>query len=61
MLNIKNFRDKLENWMVAITFAEAGEQDTAREYLRMKIRKTKRKRLDKRPTNRMENRPTLEC
>ena len=61
MFNIKNFMEKLENWMVAVTFAEAGEQDTALEYLRMKIRKTKRKRLDKRPANRMDNRPTLEC
>ena len=61
MFSIKNFRDKLENWMVAVTFAEAGEQDTALEYLRMKTRKTKRKRLDKRPANHMDNRPTLEC
>jgi len=61
MFNIKNFMEKLENWMVAVTFAEAGEQETALEYLRMKTRKSKKKRLDKRTINRMENRPTLEC
>lgn len=37
------FMEKLERMMMAVTFAEAGEHDTARETLqRQRRRKTKR-------------------
>ena len=42
-------REKLERIMMAITFAEAGEQDTAREFLREKKRLRKQKRPRQRP------------
>ena len=42
-------REKLERMMMAITFAEAGEQDTAREFLKEEKRLRKRKRASRRP------------
>ena len=41
-------REKVERIMMAITFAEAGQQDTAREFLRGEKRLRKEKRLGKR-------------
>ncbi len=40
-----NLRKKLENLMVAITFAEAGEFETAREVLEREKHVEKRKRI----------------
>ena len=42
-------REKLERIMIAITFAEAGEQDTAREFLREEKRQRQSKRVSRRP------------
>ena len=42
-------REKLERIMMAITFAEAGEHDTAREVMREEKRLRKSKRVSRRP------------
>jgi hypothetical protein len=49
---MKRLTKKLEKFMMAITFAEAGEHDTARE-----IMKEEEKRHDKRDTTRPSVRP----
>lgn len=49
---MKRLTNKLEKIMMAITFAEAGEHDTAR-----KIMKEEEKRDDKRDTTRPAARP----
>lgn len=46
---IMSLRDKLERVMLAITFAEAGEHETARRFIRDRKRKRTRKTLRKRP------------
>lgn len=47
-------RKKSERVMLAITFAEAGEHDTAREFLREGNRLRQRKRLSPRPRPRKQ-------
>jgi len=42
-------REKLERIMMAITFAEAGEHDKAREFMREEKRVRKSKRASRRP------------
>jgi hypothetical protein len=44
-----SIREKLERIMMAITFAEAGEHDKAREFLREEKRPRKSKRVRRRP------------
>ena len=44
-----SIREKLERIMMAITFAESGEHDTAREFLREEKRARKSKRVRQRP------------
>ncbi|MGD8253609.1 MAG: hypothetical protein PVJ11_09030 [Syntrophobacterales bacterium] len=44
-----SIREKLEKMMMAITFAEAGEHDSAREFLREEKRARKSKRASRRP------------
>lgn len=44
-----SIRKKLDKIMMAITFAEAGEHDTAREFLREEKRARKSKRASRRP------------
>jgi hypothetical protein len=51
-VTMKRLTKKLEKFMMAITFAEAGEHDTARE-----IMKEEQKRHDKRDTTRPPVRP----
>ncbi|UCE83014.1 MAG: hypothetical protein JSV47_00250 [Deltaproteobacteria bacterium] len=46
-------REKLERIMMAITFAEAGEHDKAREFLREEKRPRKQKRSRQRPRPQM--------
>ena len=48
-------REKLERIMVAITFAEAGQSETARELLK----EDKRPRLGKRADKRTKPRPQM--
>jgi hypothetical protein len=48
-------REKLERIMVAITFAEAGQSETARELLK----EEKRPRLGKRADKRTKPRPQM--
>lgn len=43
-----SIREKLERIMMAITFAEAGEHDKAREFLREEKRPRKSKRVRRR-------------
>ena len=47
-------REKLERIMMAITFAEAGEHDKAREFLREEKRQRKAKRVSRRPRPEMQ-------
>jgi Na+/phosphate symporter len=42
-------REKIERIMMAITFAEAGEHDTARKFMRDEKRVRKSKRASRRP------------
>ena len=51
-VTMKRLTKKLEKFMMAITFAEAGEHDTARN-----IMKEEEKRYDKRDTKRPSVRP----
>jgi hypothetical protein len=46
-------REKLERIMMAITFAEAGEHDTAREFLKERKRPRKQERPRQRPRPQM--------
>jgi hypothetical protein len=48
------FREKIERIMMAITFAEAGEHDTAREMMRDSKQPRKRERKDQRPRPRLQ-------
>lgn len=49
-------REKLERLMLAVTFAEAGEHDTAREFLKEEERPRKRKRPERRKEDRKQMR-----
>jgi hypothetical protein len=44
-----SLRKRIEKIMMAITFAEAGEQETAREIMREESRPRKGKRVTRRP------------
>ena len=44
-----SIREKLERIMMAITFAEAAEPDSAREFLKAEKRYRKSKRVRRRP------------
>lgn len=56
MSNIKKWIDKFDNWMIAITFAEAGEREMALNALNEKPRK---KRVVSRARKQVEQRPVL--
>jgi hypothetical protein len=44
-----NLRERLDRIMMAITFAEAGEHDTARRFMGKEKRLIKSKRVSRRP------------
>jgi len=51
-----SIREKLERIMMAITFAEAGQSETAREFLKKEKRPRLSKRTDKRTKPRAQMR-----
>jgi len=51
-----SIREKLERIMMAITFAEAGQSETARELLKEEKRRRLGKRVDKRTKPRAQMR-----
>ncbi len=53
------FKETFDRLMAAITFAEAGEHDTAMEILHDKPEKSSRKRKDIRIQRREETRPDM--
>jgi hypothetical protein len=59
MFQRKDWIEKIDRWMVALTFAEAGYPDTALEMMGRPIKHRRRKRLDRREERRADNRPTL--
>ncbi len=59
MFQRKDWIEKFDRWMVALTFAEAGYPDTALEMLGRQIKKRPHKKLDRREERRADNRPTL--
>ena len=59
MSKIKDRILRLDQWMVAITFAEAGERETALEMLNEAPAKEKRKRVHTRVRNEEDNRPVM--
>jgi hypothetical protein len=50
---VMGIREKFERIMMAITFAEAGEHDTAREFLQERKRPRKQERPRRRPRPQM--------
>ena len=59
MFQRKDWIEKVDRWMVAVTFAEAGYPDTALEMIGRRVKKRRDKRLDRREHRRAGNRPTL--
>jgi hypothetical protein len=57
MLNLKSLVYKFEKMMTAVTFAEAGQRDTASEIMNEKP--VNRSRRSKKATNRIDKRPVL--
>ena len=59
MFQRKDWIEKVDRWMVAVTFAEAGYPDTALEMIGRRVKSRRDKRLDRREDRRADNRPTL--
>jgi hypothetical protein len=59
MSKIKDKILKLDQWMVAITFAEAGEREMALEVMNEKPRKKHHRRVYDRVRKTEDNRPVL--
>lgn len=59
MFKLKNLINAFDRIMAAITFAEAGERETALDILYDKPEKSKEKRIGSRITEQEEARPTL--
>ena len=52
-------REKIERIMVAITFAEAGEHDTAREIMNREKRMDQSRRVDRRSPRKELRAPSI--
>ena len=59
MINLKNKINRFDQLMAGVTFAEAGEFDTALTVLNQKLRKRNRKRVCSKLGNRAQRRPRL--
>jgi hypothetical protein len=59
MFHREDWIEKIDRWMVALTFAEAGYPDTALEMMGRQIKHRQRKRRNRREETRADNRPTL--
>ncbi|MBI4774312.1 MAG: hypothetical protein HY788_09060 [Deltaproteobacteria bacterium] len=59
MSKIRDKMLKLDQWMVAVTFAEAGERNTALEIMNETPGKEIRKRVHGRVCKREDNRPVM--
>ena len=59
MFNIKDLMNRMDQWMMAITFAEAGEHKIALEIMNQIPRKKNRKRVSYRVRKTEDNRPVL--
>ena len=59
MFNLKSFINAFDRMMAAITFAEAGERETALDILYDKPEKSEEKRIGSRIAEQEASRPTL--
>ena len=59
MFSFKDLINTVDRWMAAITFAEAGEDETALEILHDKPEREKQQRTEIRTPRREEKRPEL--
>jgi hypothetical protein len=59
MFNIKDRINTFDQWMMAVTFAQAGERETALEMMNNSPKKKNRKRAKYRVIKREEQRPVL--
>jgi len=59
MFNLKNIIYKFERLMTAVTFAEAGQRETALKFMNEKPVNRSRKRKSEKAKNRIDQRPVL--
>jgi hypothetical protein len=59
MEKLKNWISRFDRWMMAVTFAEAGEFETAIGVITPEARKQERKRARVRVVDRPDHRPRL--
>jgi len=59
MFNLKSIIDKFERLMTAVTFAEAGQRETALKFMNEKPVNRSSKRKSEKAKNRIDQRPVL--
>ena len=59
MINLKDWTNRFDRLMAAITFAEAGERETALEVMGQKPKKKIQKRIGSRISKRENRRPDM--
>jgi hypothetical protein len=59
MFNLKNLIYKFERLMTAVTFAEAGQRDTALKFMNEKPVNRSSQRKSEKAKNRVDQRPVL--